>query len=263
MAHSADAERHPHIASLRVGSIVAGAVRLYRLHPARVAGASLAVLLPLVLVGQGIHQLESSLSSEAHHSPGFLFVLLPSASELLALLGLVLLGGVMDELVGATVRGEEAPSLGTAMRSLPFGMLVVADLVVALVVSLGALVGAIPGLVVASLLGIVGPVVNIERNGPVRAVRRSVAYTWPRAPLVIGIVGAGLLLEAVAHGVLLLVWDTLGLAGELAIEVPLIVSVGALVVLSEVVLAYALMARDPGSPVARMVSEGLGDGSDG
>src|SRR5262249_14930223 len=162
------------------------AARLYRLHPRRVAAASIVVLLPLVFVGQAVHVLESSLRSDATRAAYWLAVL-PSASELLALLRLVVLGGVMDELVGASIPGEPEPTLRAAIRSLPLGALVVADLVVTALVSLGGLLGAIPGLVVASLVGIVGPVVNIERHGPVRAVRRSIRLTWPHVVLAIAV----------------------------------------------------------------------------
>jgi hypothetical protein len=79
----------------------------------------------------------------------------------------------------------------------------------------GALLGAIPGMVVASLVGIVGPVVNIERHGPIHAVRRSLGLTWPHAGLTICVVGPLLLAETVAHAVLLRGWDTLGILGEL------------------------------------------------
>jgi hypothetical protein len=251
------ADRHPQIARLKVGSILAGAVQLYRASPARVAAASLIVLLPLVLVSEGFHEIEVSLDPSSLHNRLFLFTVLPSATEFLALLGLVVLGGVMDELVGSRIRGTAQPSLSQAMRSLPIGRLVAADIVVAVLVGAGALIGAIPGLVLGALVAVVGPVVNIEGRGPLVAVRRSVRLTWPHAVLALCIIVPALLLEGVIHGVLVAVWDALGLVGELAVEIPLILSVGAMVVLAEVVLAYALMARDAGSPVARMVEDGV------
>jgi hypothetical protein len=116
----------------------------------------------------------------------------------------------------------------------------------------------IPGLVLGALVAIVGPVVNVEGQRPLAAVRRSIRLTWPHAVLALCIIVPALLLEGVIHGVLVAVWNTLGLVGELAVEIPLIVSVGAMVVLAEVVLAYALMARDAGSPVARMVEHTAG-----
>jgi hypothetical protein len=118
-----DADRHPNIAQLNVGSILAGAVRLYRTAPARVASASLVVLLPLVLVSEGFHELDLLLPHDVSHSSWFLLTILPSISELLGLLGLVVLGGVMDELVGSQIRGTAQPSLAQAARALPIGRL--------------------------------------------------------------------------------------------------------------------------------------------
>jgi hypothetical protein len=249
------ADRHPNIARLKVGSVLAGALHLYRASPGRVAGASLLVLLPLVFISEAFHELQIHLDPATLHDRVFLLTVLPSATEFLALLGLVVLGGVMDELVGSQIRGTAQPTLSEATRSLPLGKLFVADIIVALLVGVGALVGLIPGLVLGALVAIVGPVVNVEGQPPLAAVRRSIRLTWPHAVLAMCIIVPALLVEGIIHGVLVAVWNALGLVGELAVEIPLILSVGAMVVLAEVVLAYALMARDAGSPVARMVEE--------
>jgi hypothetical protein len=249
----AGAERHPNIANLAVRSIFLGAFRLYRLEPARVAGASLAILLPPVLLGEAAHALDVSAPS----NPILYAALLPATTGLLTLIGLVLLAGVMDELVGAAVRGSAQPSLAEAARSLPLGPLVVADVVVAMFVAAAAALGVIPGVVVAALVGITGPAVNIERQGPLAAVARSIRLTWPHVWLALGVVAPAIVIEGAAHAFLLRTWDTLGFLGELVVEVPLILTVGALVALTEVVLAYALMARDPGSRVAAMVEASL------
>jgi hypothetical protein len=190
----------------------------------------------------------------------FLLTVLPTASEMLAILGLVVLGGVMDELVGALIRGTPQPSLAAATRALPVRRLVLADLVVVLLIGLGTFAGWLPGLVLAALVAIVGPVVNIERQGPFGAVGRSVRLTWPHAWLAFCIIVPAVLLEGVIHEFLLVVWDSLGLVGELAVEIPVILSLGAMLVLAEVVLAYALMARDEGSVVARMVRDAVDAG---
>jgi hypothetical protein len=243
------------MAELKVFSIFAGAFRLYRASPARVAGASLIVLLPLMLAGEAFHELEQSLPHDVSHGLPFLLVILPSMTEMLALLGSVVLGGTMNELVGPLIRGADQPSVGEAVRSLPIGRLVAADLVVTFLVGVGAAVGAVPGLLMAALVSIVGPVVHIERLSPLMGVRRSIGLTWPHAWLAICLVVPAILVEGVAHGFLVFLWDRLGLVGELAVEIPLILSVGAFVVLTEVVLAYALLARDPGSSVARAVGK--------
>jgi len=247
------ADRHPHIAKLQVGSILRGAFRLYRLEPARVAGASLAILLPPVLIGQAVHALAVADTNDAV----VLVSVLPATTGLLTLLGLVLLAGIMDELVGAAVRGTPQPSLAEAARSLPLGRLLVADVVVAVLVSAAAAVGAVPGVVLAALVGIAGPAVNIERQSPIRAVARSIRLTWPHAWIAIGVVAPAIVVEGIAHAFLVRTWDALGFVGELLVEIPLILSVGAFVALTEVVLAYALMARDSTSPVAAMVESAV------
>jgi hypothetical protein len=239
-----------------VRSILAGAFRLYRLEPARVAVASLAILLPPVLLGEAAHALDASATA----NPLLYTALLPATSGLLTLIGLVLLAGVMDELVGAAVRGTPQPSLAEAAGALPLRLLVVADVVVAVFVAAASAVGVIPGVVVAALVGIVGPAVNIERQGPLTAIARSVRLTWPHMALALGVVAPAIVIEGIAHAFLLRAWDTLGLVGELVVEVPLILTVGAFVALTEVVLAYALMARDPGSPVAAMVEASVQSG---
>jgi hypothetical protein len=180
---------------------------------------------------------------------------LPAISGFLALLGLVLLGGVMDELVGAEIRGTRQPTLGEALGALPLGGLVAADVLVTVLIAAAAGLGAIPGMILASLLGIVGPVVNIERSRPLHAVRRSIRLTARHAWLVLGCLIPMFVLEGFAHAALVSAWDELGLGGEILVEVPLILIVGAFVTLTEVVLAYALMARDAGSTVERMVRD--------
>lgn len=251
------ADRHPQIARLRLGSILAGAFGLYRRQPARVAAASLAILLPLALVGSGVHALEEELGDRVDNEAVALLSVLPSASAMLTILGLVILSGVMDELVGAALRGTPQPSLAEAARSLPLGRLAAADVVVTVLVSIAAALGAVPGVALTALVGIVGPVVNIEGQGPIRAVARSIRLTWPHAWLALCVVAPAILVEGVAHALLVRAWDTLGFLGELLVEIPLILSLGAFVVLTEVVLAYALMARDPGSRVAAMVDASL------
>ena len=164
---------------------------------------------------------------------------------------------MLDEFVGAAIRGTPQPSLADAARSLPLGRLAAADVVVAVLVTVAAALGALPGVALTALVGIVGPVVNIERQGPIRAVARSIRLTWPHVWIALGVVVPAIVVEGVAHALLVRAWDSLGLLGELLVEIPLILSLGAFIALSEVVLAYALMARDPGSPVAAMVEASL------
>ena len=104
------ADRQPHVASLHLRSIYRGAARLYRLEPRRVAGASLLILFPAVLISAGIHAIHAS-ATEAlgANDPVVLLSVLPALSGFVAILGLVLLGGVMDELVGAGSAERRCP----------------------------------------------------------------------------------------------------------------------------------------------------------
>ena len=102
-------------------------------------------------------------------------------AEGIGVLGTVLVSGFLCRLTGEAGRGRV--SLGHVARTLPWGRLILADLVVTVVVVIGLFALVIPGLVLASLLAVVGPLIEIE-DEPVRvALRRSRRlvrpYFWP------------------------------------------------------------------------------------
>ena len=210
------ADRHPHVANLRALDVFTAALRLYRREPARVAGAALALLLPPVALGIGS-------------------------------------GRVLDELVGSVIRDDRRPSIGEAMRALPIWALIGADLAVTALVGLTSALAVVPGFLLMAMLGIVGPLVNIERLGPIAAVRRSLRLTARHLWLVVVVVAIPLGIEIAAHHWLLHVRHEADVLTEVTLAIPLILTVGAFVGLAEVELAYALLARDDGSSVARMV----------
>ena len=85
---------------------------------------------------------------------------------MLASLGTTAYAGVLDELVGSVIRGEPRPTIGRAIKGLPMWHLIGADVIASLLIGLAAALGILPGFVLAATLGIVGPVVNIERLRP-------------------------------------------------------------------------------------------------
>ncbi|HUD38649.1 MAG TPA: hypothetical protein VMR14_17240 [Streptosporangiaceae bacterium] len=100
----------------------------------------------------------------------------------LSLLGAVLLWGFICRLVGSSMdldldldlgRGQEDASLGRVLRTLPWGRLVAADLLVSLIVIVGLLALVIPGLAALTFLAVVGPVIETERLKVRSALRRS------------------------------------------------------------------------------------------
>jgi hypothetical protein len=91
-----------------------------------------------------------------------------------AVLGTVFLSGFLSRLVGEAGHGKKYVSVWQVVRALPWGRLVLADLLVVVIVVIGFLALVIPGLVAMTLLAIVGPVIEIENSRAVAALRRSV-----------------------------------------------------------------------------------------
>ncbi len=65
------------------------------------------------------------------------------------------------------------------LASLPWGALILADLLAAVIILIGLLALIIPGLIAITLLAVVGPVIEIERQHAVAGVRRSAHLVRP------------------------------------------------------------------------------------
>ena len=248
------ADRHPHVANLRALDVFAAALRLYRREPARVAGAALVLLLPPVALGIGSGRALDALRDGPLDERIVLALAVGLVAGVLTNLGTIFYAGVLDELVGSVIRDDRRPSIGEAMQTLPIWALIGADLAVTALVGLASALAVAPGLLLMAMLAIVGPIVNIERLKPIAAVRRSLRLTARHLWLVLVVVALPLGIEIAAHHWLLHVRHEADVLIEVSLAVPLILTVGAFVGLVEVELAYALLARDDGSTVARMVA---------
>jgi hypothetical protein len=246
-----DATLHPAIARLHAWGVVRGALRLYREEPVRVAVSALAVLGPALLVSLLLGTVVDAGRDTWLRGRWVALGTLSAFAGFLATLGLVIYAGLLDELVGARIRGSRLPSVAAAARELPFGPLVVADLIVATAIGVSSALGVLPGLFAICLVAVVGPVVNIERVGPVLGVRRSIALTWPHLLTVAGAIVPTIALEFVAHHWFLHLRSTHAWLTETVGVLILAVTLGAMLGLVEVVLAYALLVRDPSSRIAR------------
>jgi hypothetical protein len=184
-----------------------------------------------------------------------LIVVVAVVAAMLGNLGTIVYAGVLDELVESVIREGRRLSIGEATRSLPIWRLIGADLAVTALVGLASALGVLPGFVLMAMLGIVGPVVNIEHRRPVAAVRRSLRLTSRHVWLAMLAIGLPLAAEVAAHHWLLHVRHEADVIAEVLVSVPLILTVGAFVGLTEVELAYALLARDEGSSVAAVVAD--------
>jgi hypothetical protein len=249
------ADRHPHVANLHALDVFAAAVRLYRREPARVAGAALVLLLPPVALGIGSGRVLDALRDGPLDGRIALALAVALVAGVLTNLGTIVYAGVLDELVGSVIRDDRRPSIGETVRAVPFGRLIGADLAVSALVGLTSALAVAPGFLLMAMLGIVGPIVNIEGLRPVAAIRRSLRLTAHHLGLVLLVVAIPLAIEIAAHHWLLSVRHEADVLTEIAVSIPLILTIAAFVGLSDVELAYALLARDDGSSVARIVAE--------
>ena len=246
-----DATLHPAIARLHAWGVVRGALRLYREEPVRVAVSALVVLGPALLFSLLLGTVVDAGRDTWLRGRWVALGTISAFAGFLATLGLVIYAGLLDELVGARIRGSRLPSVAAAARGLPFGSLVVADVLVATAIGVSSAIGVLPGLVVLCLVAIVGPVVNIERVGPIAGVRRSVSLLWPRLGTVAAAMFPAIALEYAGHHWFLHLRSTHAWIAEAVGVLFLAVTLGALLGLIEVVLAYAVLVRDPSSRIAR------------
>jgi hypothetical protein len=129
-----------------------------------------------------------------------------TALLLVSSLGLTFYAGLLDRLVGAKEEGLEPPPMGQVLRTLPYGRLFVADIVLWFSLSLSSTILVIPGLIFCTFFAIVGPVINMEERGIVDAFRRSYHLIRPRVIVAFVMVTMPLVLE---HEIVALIDDFL------------------------------------------------------
>jgi hypothetical protein len=255
-AHRA-AERHPRVANLKVRSVFEGALHLYRREPIRVSVSALILLTPGLLMGVGSGAWLDRINDDTLTERLLLAIVIAVIAAVIGTLGTVFYAGVLDELVGAVIRGREPPSMREVMHRLPIWRLILADLAVSFIVGFAASLLVLPGFVLLAMLSTVGPIVNIEGRRVFASIRRATSLTMPHLWLTLTTIGLPLAAEIGADHYFLHLRGVAGIVIELVVTVPLILTVGVITGLNEVVLAYALLARDPNSSVAEMVRTSL------
>jgi hypothetical protein len=171
--------------------------------------------------------------------------------------GLVLYAGMLDRIVGHHLHGHERPTVRGALRTLPWGRLLAADVILVAATTIGAALFIVPGLIVFTLFCLVGPLVNIEDIGVVMAFRRSAGLVrrtpWPTF----------LLATIPTYVEITLIHGFQFSAAEQPYLTAFVVSavigatVGAVVGLFEVTLCYELLRAEAAAPGERPGSGGL------
>jgi hypothetical protein len=158
----------------RVGiiGVLVGAARIGRRHWHRIVPVAIAVSGLTTLAELGVDELVPQDSF-----PWTLIAGLTASG--LSLLGAVFLSGFLTKLVGGSRkndsngRPDDDISIKQVLRTLPWGRLIGADLLVALLVVLGLLLLVIPGLILFNVLALAGPVIEVENRKIIAAIRRS------------------------------------------------------------------------------------------
>jgi hypothetical protein len=178
--------------ALRFRPIAAGVARTARRH----AWPILAVSIVVSAVTVAAELAADHLLDRADLTTGLAGSL--SASTV-SLLGAVFLSGFLCRLVSNTEHGESGHGdtqhwetghretghgeTGTrirdVLRALPWGSLILADLLATLIIVAGLLVLIIPGLIAITLLAVVGPVIEIEHRHAVAGLRRAAHLVRP------------------------------------------------------------------------------------
>ncbi len=195
---------------LRLRPLVTGVVRTARQHAWRILAVSVVV--------SAVSVLAELIADRLLGRAGLASALAGSlASSAVGLLGAVFLSGFLGRLVSKTgpglpgktgakagpaktgpgksgpaktgpakagpgKSGPDAPGtrIRDVLRSLPWGSLILADLLATAVVVAGLLALIVPGLVAMTLLAVVGPVIEIERRPALSGLRRSARLVRPR-----------------------------------------------------------------------------------
>lgn len=237
----ADGRRHK--SPLGVRAVLVASARAGRRHGWRILAVAVAVCLVTTLADIVVRDFVDRTSLPVALAADI------SASSV-TLLGAVFVSGFLSKLVGAGEADRDSPSISEVARTLPWWRLIGADLLVALIVLLGAILLVIPGLVAANLLAVVGPVIEIEHKPVLAALRRSAhlvrRHFWTVALLV-------LLPVTVASDINTFAPEPLGLRSLLEILAVRGLAEGlaeAVIGLIVVTLCHRLMALDPAPAAA-------------
>jgi Uncharacterised protein family (UPF0259) len=164
---------------------------------------ALLVFVPIGFVKALMEQVEADTVSPV-------FAVLVASVVVSALIGEVLYSGAVAGLIAKTPPGERPPILRLA-RELPWGRLIAADVLVAIVIAIGFVLLLVPGVLFLAWFAFVAPVIEIEDRGVRDGFRRSRELVRGRFWLVlVTVVAVALVSEALIAGMIELSHSLLG-----------------------------------------------------
>jgi hypothetical protein len=231
-----------------VRPVLAAAARIFRRRFWFIAGAALVVF----GISATVDVLTDVLSDKVGDNPGFVAVLLTVAG--LAVFGTEFFAGLMDRVAGQEERGHAREPLGRILRTLPYGRLIAADVILAVLTVVFSIALFIPGIIFFTFHALVGPTVVMEDRTVRSAFRRSRQLVRGHFWLVFLLVTLPILFEEnVVHGIVE-AFEELGVVAVFVINTLAGAAVGSIVAVIEVTLAHRLAIRKPDATHARATS---------
>ena len=151
---------------IRGRQVIAGAAHAGRVHWKRVLAA--AVIVFGISAGA-----ETVIDAWAADRAAAVTVPVGLLAFALEVFGEVFFAGLLERMVGQARYGAPEQGIFTVLRTLPYRRLIVADLLVTGLVTLGLFALVVPGVVIFTLFCLAAPIINIEGKSAVRAMRRS------------------------------------------------------------------------------------------
>jgi hypothetical protein len=157
-----DRARH----AIRGRQVLAGAAHAGRVHWQRVLVAAFIVF--------GISAVaETASNALVADSAAALAVPIGVLAFAIALFGEVFFTGLLERMVGQARYGAPEQGVLKVLRTLPYRRLILADILVTGLVTVGLFALVVPGVVIFTLLSLAAPIINIEGESALRAMRRS------------------------------------------------------------------------------------------
>jgi hypothetical protein len=170
-------------------------------------------------------------------------VIASTAAAVFAMAGVVIYAGVLDKVVGTHVQGEPDLSVTEIVHVLPIRRLIAADQLLAIATLAGLALFVVPGVIIFTLLSLVGPTITIEDRTVGSAFKRSSQLVRPRFWLTFVLMTLPLQLEQAAlHAIDHTALFTHPVLPAFIVNGLLGTVIGSVVGLIEVVLAYELIA---------------------
>jgi hypothetical protein len=225
--------------------VVSDALGMFRLGRTRVVVVALVLFGLPALLGSVAQEYLDGLTTP----PGLLATTLAVTAVLVAttlrLFGPVVFTGYLDEAVGREYLFGHRTSFREVLRSLPWIRLLIADLILGLGAVFGLVLLIVPGLIIYTLFGLVGPVIVQERRTLWDGFRRTYRISRTALLPVFLLVLVPVIVEQLVHGFAEEAVHHAWFPIQFVVEWLVAALIGGAVGLLEVALAAELMARNP------------------